>query len=303
MNQLNLNTNDKLNKVILQNANITTTIITLTDTLNELKKRHELGKLETQALSEAVVGAILLSSNLKQGEKLSLSIKTNGLIRQALVDINLYFITDTDAITTVRGFISTQELTKEPNLNLGIWQTGIITTAKLLLHEKEPYIGAIELITGNLAQDLTFYLSQSEQIPSAIGISVELNDEGFVKKAGGFLIQIIAGAKDEEIELIEKNLKKINNLTKIFANQNSEEELLKQIFEENFKNILHIQERKICFYCNCSKQRVENALKLMQKEELISMIEEDKGAEVYCDFCREKYTFTKIELETILKEK
>jgi len=163
---------------------------------------------------------------------------------------------------------------------------------------KEPYVGYSPLISGELAEDLTYYYAQSEQIPTSVSLGVLLNDDGTVRQAGGFIIQLMPDTDDEVIDALEAALADTPSLTKLLDDGKS----LESIMEDLFKNLsLKVNKTEITrFSCDCSRQRITKALTSIGKEDLIDIISDQEEIEINCDFCKEKYLFTPEDLQSIL---
>ena len=156
------------------------------------------------------------------------------------------------------------------------------------------------LITGEIAEDITYYYATSEQIPSSVALGVLMNKDNTVRQAGGFMIQLMPGAGDETAEALEKKIGEIDGITSMLDKGMSPEDILTYILGDFG---LRINERTDCSYrCDCSRERVLRALLSIGKKDLEEMIEENKDVEMECHFCGRKYTFTPEELKELVKE-
>ncbi|MCR5718939.1 MAG: Hsp33 family molecular chaperone HslO [Lachnospiraceae bacterium] len=162
---------------------------------------------------------------------------------------------------------------------------------------KEPYVGQVELISGEIAEDITYYFASSEQTPSSVGLGVLMDKENKVKCAGGFVIQLMPDATDDDIAKIEENLKKFTSVTTEMDNGKTPLEML-QMLLEGF-DIEVLDDVPCSFYCNCDKQRVSKALISIGKKELKDMIDDGKEVTLNCHFCNSNYTFTVDELKEL----
>jgi molecular chaperone Hsp33 len=163
---------------------------------------------------------------------------------------------------------------------------------------KDPYIGQIPLVTGEVAEDLTAYYAQSEQIPSSVGLGVLMNKDNTVRRAGGFVVQLMPFADDEVIGKLEDNIRKITSVTSILNEDNRPEHLL-QVVLDGF-DLQITSKEDVSFYCNCSRERFERGLVLLGKEELESIIEDGKDIELVCQFCNRTYSYTPDEVKKLL---
>lgn len=165
---------------------------------------------------------------------------------------------------------------------------------------KEPYVGQTVLESGEIAEDLTYYFANSEQVPSSVGLGVLMDREtNTVKQAGGFIIQLMPFADEETISRLESNLGKVDSVTKLFEEGKTPQQLLELLLEGLTPEIL--EEGPVEFFCNCDKERVEKALISLGKQELEELIAEGKEIELNCHFCGSSYVFSVEELKTMLK--
>ena len=165
---------------------------------------------------------------------------------------------------------------------------------------KEPYVGTIQLRTGEIAEDLTYYFATSEQTPSAVGLGVLMNKDNTVRQAGGFIVQLMPFVKDEVLEKLEEKLQNIKSVTQILDEGNSPEQMLEILLGDMG---LEITEKLPCsFHCNCDKGRVEKALISLGRDELDDMIKKGETIELSCQVCNKKYYFTIEELKSIISK-
>lgn len=277
---------DRWVKCISSHGNLRGVAIQAPNLINEMAERHGIKGQGIQALGEAVMGALLIASYCKAGERINLNIRATGLIQQALVDAH--------PDGTTRGYV----IQREGASGDALWGEGMLSILRTKFAEHEqPYIGTVPLVTGHLAKDLTYYWAQSEQIPSAVGLAVNVKD-GKVTSAGGFLVQAMPGASKTEVFEIESRINEIQSLAAKLAEDNDPLVLLSQIFQDHAFMVL--EEKPLEFKCDCSWERVQRALALIGTEELKSIIKEDKGAEVRCDFCGKTYNATLDQLNELL---
>ena len=163
---------------------------------------------------------------------------------------------------------------------------------------KEPYIGEVDLVTGEIAEDLTFYFAQSEQVPSSVGLGVLMNKDNTVRSAGGFIVQLMPDVSDATIDRLEDNLKKISSVTELLDQGMMPEDILGMLLEGLDMTIL--EKVPTQFRCDCSPEKIEKALIATGKEELKSMIDEGKEVEMVCSFCNKKYIVSVEELKKLM---
>ncbi|MBR3277115.1 MAG: Hsp33 family molecular chaperone HslO [Eubacterium sp.] len=164
---------------------------------------------------------------------------------------------------------------------------------------KEPYVGQVELVNGEIAEDLTYYFAASEQVPSAVGLGVLMDKENFVKQAGGFVIQMMPGASEEVIAGIEDKLSGIQSVTQMLEAGMSPEDMISFILEGFSPEIM--ERTELAFSCNCSYDRMAKALISLGEKELESLAAENEPIEIKCQFCGSAYTFTPEDIAEMLK--
>ena len=164
---------------------------------------------------------------------------------------------------------------------------------------KEPYSGQTILVTSEIAEDLTYYFANSEQVPSSVGLGVLMEKDNTVKCAGGFIVQLMPFAQESVISRLEENVGKISSVTKLLEAGYTPEQLLADLTEGLDLEITDTMPAR--FYCNCSKKRVERAVASIGEKEIREMIADGKDIEVKCHFCNTAYTYTVEELQEILK--
>lgn len=258
---------------------------------------HNLSPVAAAALGRLLTAGAMMGIMMKGAEDLlTLRIQGDGPIEGLTVTA--------DAEANVKGYVFNPAVMLPPNEKgkldvggaLGLGVLSVIKDIGL----KEPYVGQTILVSGEIAEDLTYYYATSEQTPSSVALGVLMNRENTVRQAGGFIIQLLPGASDEIVERLEKKLKELPSITTLLDAGNTPEMILKHILEEFGLNILDTVPTK--FYCNCDKARVEKALISIGGKELNEMIEEGKKVEVNCHFCNKNYEFTVEELSELLKK-
>ena len=163
---------------------------------------------------------------------------------------------------------------------------------------KEPYIGQVGLLTGEIAEDLTYYFATSEQVPTSVGLGVLMNKDNTVKQAGGFIVQLMPFADNKVIEALENNIKEISSVTSMLDEGMSPKDILGKLL--NGFNLEITDKIPTQYKCNCSKDRVTKALISVGKAELNDMINDGKEIEVNCHFCNTNYTFSIEELKQLV---
>jgi molecular chaperone Hsp33 len=282
--------NDKWVKAISSTGTIRAVAVTATELSQTLSARHELGPTGTKALAESLIAGLILSSYCKAEEKVNLNIQGSGWCHQAIIDAN--------AEAEIRGYVL-QRKDADVKLARGIgpWGIGLLSVLRTKHADAKPYIGTVPLLTGHLAKDLTFYWLQSEQVNSAVGIEVFM-ENGKVVLAEGFLIQAMPGATDHDIQLIEDHLKTLHQFDPGADLRSTPTRLLSHLLQQQSFSLL--EEKPVTFKCGCTLDRVKRSLLLVGEEELRSMAEEKKDFQIDCDFCSEHYVFTPSMIEALI---
>lgn len=163
---------------------------------------------------------------------------------------------------------------------------------------KEPYVGEVDLVTSEIAEDLTYYFAQSEQLPSTVGLGVLMNKDNTVRTAGGFIVQLMPDVSDAVIDRLEENLKNISSVTDLLDQGKTPEDILRLLLDGLDMRVLDRLDTE--FKCDCSPQKIEKALIATGREELQSMIDDGKEIEMVCSFCKKKYIISVDELKRLL---
>ena len=270
---------------------------TTRNTVEAARQAHNTSPVATAALGRLMTGALMMGYDMKNDpDLLTLRINCDGPIGGLLVTA--------DHNGHVKGYVHNPDVILPPNskgkldvggaLHLGI--LSVIRDTGL----KEPYIGETILVSGEIAEDLTYYFANSEQVPSSVALGVLMNKDNTVRQAGGFIIQLMPGASDEIIDMLESRLKGIDSMTAMLDRGMSPEDILRHILGELD---LEINEKHDCsFYCGCTRERLEQALISTGRKELEEMIAEDKPIEMQCHFCGKKYEFSVEELTKLLEK-
>ena len=164
---------------------------------------------------------------------------------------------------------------------------------------KEPYTGQVELVSGEIAEDITYYFAASEQVPSSVGLGVLVDTDWSVKQAGGFIIQLMPGTPDEVIDALEKKLSEVNSVTSMLEEGQSPEDMINTLLDVFEPEIL--EKNELAFKCNCSSSRMAKALISIGEKELQAMIDDGEPVELKCQFCGSTYTFSVDELKEMLE--
>lgn len=289
--------NDYMVRAIAGDAQIRAFACTTRNLVEEARKAHNTSPVMSAALGRLLSAGAMMGSMLK-GEKdlLTLQIKGDGPGRGITVTA--------DGKGNVKGYPDVPDVILPANAKGKLDVGGAVGNGYLQVIKdlglKEPYVGKIELQTGEVAEDLTYYFAASEQVPSGVGLGVLMERDNTVKQAGGFIIQLMPFASEEVISKLENNLSKVAAVTSLLEAGNTPEQML-EILLEGF-DVEFTDKMPVQFFCNCTKPRVEKALISVGKKELKSMIEDGKTIEVNCHFCNRNYEFTIEELEAMYRK-
>lgn len=269
-----------------------------TDTVNRAQQIHHSYPVATAALGRLLTAAALMGTGLKnETDSVTLQVKGDGPLGS--------MVAVTDSHSAVRGYVVNpfvdRPLNGKGKLDVGgaVGQGYLSVVRDLGL--KEPYIGQVPLVSGEIAEDITYYYAKSEQIPTAVGLGVLVDTDNSVLDAGGFLIQLMPEATEQTAAKLEETVKELPPITKMISDGMSAEEIAFRI-TDGFDMLLENQTVVPKYECKCSKERMERAMISIGKEELSSLIEEQGEAELVCQFCDNKYLFDKKELEILLQQ-
>jgi molecular chaperone Hsp33 len=291
-----MSVSDYLVRAIARNANVRGLACVGSVLVNEACKRHDAYPTACAALGRALTGGALMGALLKTGQSVALKFEGNGPIGKIIVEA--------ESDGSVRGYVGrphTHLPLKNGKLDVAgaLGRAGLLTVTKDL-RLKEPYTGIVPLYTGEIAEDIAFYLTDSEQIPSAMGLGVFVGADGRVSAAGGFLIQAFPPYEEETVEGLIKRIEAMPPPTEVLRQGRTPEDMLETIFEGLPFDIL--ETRGLLFRCSCSRERAQKALIAMGPEEVRSLLEQHGGAEITCEFCREAYQLGGEELQALLAE-
>ena len=285
---------DYLVRATAANAQIRAFAITSRETVEYARKAHNLSPVVTAALGRLMTGGLMMGSMLK-GEKdmLTLQIGGAGPVHGLTVTA--------DSQGNVKGYADNPQAMMPPN-NVGKLDVGGVIGAGVLtvikdMGLKEPYSSTIELTTGEIGDDLTYYFAASEQIPSSVALGVLMEKNNTVKQAGGFIIQLMPFTSEEVIGRLEEKLTGMSPVTTMLEEGDTPEQILEAILGDMDLEITDTV--PVQFYCNCSKERVEKVLLSLGKKELQDLINEGQDVELNCHFCNTNYVFTVEELRKL----
>jgi molecular chaperone Hsp33 len=273
--------------------------INSTETVAELRRRHGTDPAVTAALGRLATGTVLFGAMLKEKDQLvTVRLKGDGPAGTLLASAN--------GNGEVRGLVANprpeiEQIKDNGKLNVcgAVGSHGRLTVTRDL-GMRQPHTSTVELVSGEVGDDLAHYLAHSEQIPSAVGIGVFVQATGDVEAAGGYIVQLLPGVKNVDASAIENVIQELPHPTSMLRSGDTPEMMLGRIFD---KDLQILETKPVRFHCPCSKERAERALMLLGAETIREIIETDrpKGAtEVVCQFCAADYHISIGELEGLI---
>ena len=290
---------DNIEKFLAYNGRIAITCANTSYLVEEARKVHDLSPVATAALGRLLTMGVIMASDLKsEKDNITLQIKGGGPIGKmvAVVNKNLQ----------IKGTVDNPQVDASLNefgkLDVGgvVGQNGYLNVIKDI-GLKEPYIGVVPISSGEIAEDFARYFTESEQVRSAVALGV-LVDKNGVKDAGGYLLTAMPDATEEDITKIEKSIFAAGAMSKMLEDNLSLFDIAKKVTGDKQVKVIE-KDMHPEYKCDCSKEKIERALKALDKNELNKIIEEDGKAEIICHFCNKKYQFSKEELLDLVNKK
>ncbi|MBF0778229.1 Hsp33 family molecular chaperone HslO [Streptococcus cuniculi] len=285
---------DKMIKTISENGHFRAFVLDSTETVRTAQEMHDTMASSTVALGRTLIANQMLAANEKGNTKITLKILGNSSLG-AIISV-------ADTHGHVKGYI------QNPDIDLKKTATGEVIVGPLVGQGQflvitdygmgHPYNSMTPLISGEIGEDFAYFLTESQQTPSAVGLNVLLDDEDKVKIAGGFLVQVLPGATEAEIAQFEKRIQTMPAISNLLESDNHIEAVLEAIYgDQPFKRL---SEDTVSFTCDCSKERFLTALASLPKTDLEEMKEEDQGVAITCQFCQTHYQFDENDLEELI---
>lgn len=269
--------------------------VTSRDIVEKAREIHNTSSVATAAIGRLLTAASMMGSMMK-GEKdvLTLQIECGGPIGGITVTA--------DSNADVKGYVNNPNVILPPNAQGKLDVSGALGPGFLNVIKdiglREPYNGQTHLVSGEIAEDLTYYFATSEQVPSSVGLGVLMDKDNHVRQAGGFIIQVMPDTDDEVIDKLEARLGEVHSVTDMLDNGMTPEDILGYVLEGMDVEILEIIPTQ--YKCNCSVERVSKAIASIGKKDLQEMIDDGKPIEVNCQFCGSHYKFDTEQLKTFM---
>ncbi len=260
---------------------------------------HGLSPMLAAVAGRVMCGALLLSSLIKHAsnQKLMLKLETEGDIKSVVAEV--------DGFGNVRCMVNSGHIPvktrmegERKKLDIG----GVVGRGRLVVVKDigvgEPYTGVVPLVSGEIGEDIAYYLWKSEQIPSAVAVGVLVDERGLVKEAGGYLVQPLGGASPKVVEEMERRVKSMPSVTSLLDAGKRPEEIAQMLLEGMEPHLVGLKEVK--YFCPCNRRLLEVLIAGYPREELEEFIKENRPLEIECNFCKKKYTFSPQELTRLL---
>ena len=289
-------TGDYMLRATAANGQIRAFAATSRDLVEKARQAHNTSPVATAALGRLMTAGVMMGSMMKaDSDLLTIRVEGDGPIGGLTVTA--------DKNGNVKGYAFHPEVMLPPNAKgkldvggaLGVGVLSVIQDIGL----KEPYVGQTILVTGEIAEDLTYYYATSEQTPSSVALGVLMNKENTVRQAGGFIVQLLPGAEEATIAALEKTIGELELVTTMLNKGMTPEDILELILGQFGLEILDKLDTR--FHCDCSREKVEKALISVGKKELNDMVQEGKPVEVKCHFCNTPYVFDMEELKNLIR--
>ena len=287
---------DEIVRAVTKDGFVKISAVTARGVVERAREIHGLSPTASAALGRTLCGASMLGELMKEDDA-SLTIRVNGGGPVGSI------IAVSDNGGNVRGYVTEPKadlpLRGDGKLNVGglVGTNGMLTVSRDI-GLKEPYVGSTELVTGEIAEDLAQYMVESEQIPSAVGLGVLVDTDRTIKAAGGFIVQLMPGAPEELITKLEENIFVMDQLTTVLTEDGVDEAVRQVLKGLDYETVMRVP---VEYRCNCSRERVEQALESCGREELLDMAATGEETEVSCKFCDKIYRFSPSELRELAK--
>jgi len=293
--KLRKNMTDQIVRSLSMSGGIRILACTVVGVAREVCGLQEGSATASVALGRGLAGGALMGALLKQDQRVAMKFEGNGPLVKMIIEA------DWDgAIRATAGNPSAEVEPVDGKWNVPglLGRAGFLTVSKDLGVGGTPYSGMVQLCSSEIGDDLAYYLTDSEQTPSAVGLGAALDAEGIISACGGFLVQTLPGALDNEIDLIMANISTLESISDILKN-GGPELLIEKLWDGTAYTLL--EKKDVFFRCGCSLDKVEKALFSLGHDELRDMSIKEKCAEVSCEFCRKKYAFDQAELESLIE--
>ncbi len=292
MNKKEFEFKDRLIKGISEDGHFKISVVKTSELVKEAKKRHNLSLLNTVILGRALTATMLMASELKGEERIRLRMEGNGPIS--------FLVAEANSLGEVRGYagnpsaeLDYSDSSTTFGQGLGL---GLLTFSKTLYNEAEPRTSTIQLINGDVTSDIAHYLTQSEQVDSALILDVGLDENGEVTEAGGLLIQKLPDAPDGQIDMLQERLSSFPAVHKFFEDGQYIDDVMHKVMSPI--KVKELSRQLVDFFCRCSKDRFLNALSMLNYDDLKEM--KGESQEIVCQYCNNREEISKEEIAELI---
>ena len=255
---------------------------------------HDLWPTSAAAMGRLLTASVIMGAMYKDDQEITIRVESDGPLEG--------MVTTANAHGQVRGYVGNPHVFLQYNtgkLNVGsAVGNGFIHVTKDV-KVRDIFTSTAKIQTGEIGEDFAYYFTASEQIPSAVGLGVKIDENNAVLHAGGFILQRMPGCSEETIKTIETRLNKLPSISTLLENNTTPEEIIALIAKDDHK-ILHTLD--LTFYCPCNKEKFERGLISLGKKELTTLLEEDKQINTVCHFCKTEYHFDELAIKSLIKE-
>lgn len=288
---------DKLIRMINDTGEVRIVAGDMKKTVQEAVDRHYLSAVATAALGRTLIATAMLSVTIKNNEKITVRVMGDGPLGGIVAVAN--------GEVEVKGYVFNPHielpLNKNGKLDVGraVGSNGLLHVTKDL-NLKQPFTSSVPLVTGEIAEDFTHFLVSSEQTPSVVALGVLVGKECEVLQAGGLFVQVLPGASEQTILVLEKALANFTSITEELSKHDDLVQMVRTLFPEF--NLKILAEKDVCYKCSCSKDKLDSILLSLGREELCEALKENKTVEITCHFCNKKYQYSQEEIEGLLNK-
>ncbi len=287
---------DYLVKATAYNNQVRAYAVRTTESVGEAQRRHKTWPTASAALGRSMTASVILGAMLKGEEKITVKINGGGPLGTILVDANTK--------GEVRGYVTNPQthfaLNEQGKLDVkrAVGTDGMLTVSKDI-GLQQPFVGHVPLVSGELVEDFTSYIVHSEQVASSVGVDVLVNPDHTIQAAGGFIIQLMPGTDEETVHAIEERLKGMTPISSMVEQGMMPEQILEHLLGTG--NVKFLEKMPVHFQCQCSLERISNAIFSLGSDEIQDMIQTDGQADAHCHLCNEHYHFSKEDLLLLLE--
>lgn len=286
--------NDYLVKAYAYDGTVRIYAASTTNLVHHAQKIHDLWPTAAAAFGRLLTATVVMGAMYKGDQELTIRVESDGPIGG--------MVTTTNAHGEVRGYVGNPHVMLQyANGKLNVGQAvgnGFIHVTKDL-KVRDMFTSSAQIQTGELGEDFAYYFTMSEQIPSAVGLGVLVNDDNTILASGGFILQVMPGCKEESIQRMETILKNMKPISELIQEHATPEDIIAILADDDYKLLEHLE---LSYKCNCTKEKFESGLISLGYEELKNLKEEDGHIETVCHFCNTKYHFSAEDLDGLMQE-